>query len=83
MTPELYGSAILPQINSVSRDRYLTTYLALEYYAKLIGIDPEFVKARAEAEVNNMEKDSLNNTNIEVKPELKNTEEDPHAGHNH
>ena len=84
MTPELYGSAILPQINSVARDRYLTTYLAMEYYAKLIGIDPVAVKARVEAEANNVETDSLNTTNIEVKPELKDVKDvDPHAGHNH
>ncbi len=84
MTPKLFGSAILPQINSVSRDRYLTTYLAMEYYQKIFHVDAEKVKERIANESVLKENDSLNTTNQQVKPELKNTNEvDPHAGHNH
>lgn len=86
MTPALFGSPILQQISSMSRDKYLTTYMALDhYYSRLFVINPSKIKEVIEEkkEVNKINKET-NLKEAKSEPVInKSKTEDPHAGHNH
>jgi len=81
MTPDLFGAPILPQISAMSRDKNLTTYMALDhYYSRLFDINPSKIITIKDLEVKKIE----NLKEVESDPILKKAEtEDPHAGHNH
>ncbi len=71
MSPKLFGSPLMTNYSSVSRDKYLAAYVAFDlFYAKLFNID--FSKI-------NLDRTEANTTsNKNITPPV-----DPHAGHNH
>lgn len=72
MSPKLYGPAILSNYGAAIRDKYLSAYIALEfYYGKLFNEDLSKVSEKAE------EKVDFN----KIPPTT--TQNDPHAGHGH
>lgn len=73
MSPALTGDAIKGAVGRLLNDKYLATYVALEfYYAKLFDVD--FTTINFE--------EPQTNVDFNQKPP-KESETDPHAGHNH
>lgn len=73
MSPDLFSAPILPQISAMSRDKYLTAYIALDhYYSRLFYIDSSQIIEIEDTEV------IINETKSEQSKIA-----DPHAGHNH
>jgi len=86
MTPALFSAPILPQISAMSRDKHLTTYMALDhYYSRLFDIDPTQIKEVEDTEVKIKEvQKGVNLKEAKSEPVLNKTKTaDPHAGHNH
>ncbi|RSK39261.1 hypothetical protein [Mangrovimonas spongiae] len=78
LTPELFGAPLRYKVSSVSRDRYLAAFFALEYYYSYLSqVDPLKID---ETKTHNNSSDEA--TRLK---ELKKTQKsvDPHAGHNH
>lgn len=72
MSPNLFGPALLSNYGAAIRDKYLSAYVALEfYYGKLFNVDLLQVAEKPEAKVD------FN----KVPPQT--PQNDPHAGHNH
>lgn len=72
MSPKLYGPALQSNYGAAIRDKYLSAYVALEfYYGKLFDVDLSQVSEKPEPPVD---------FNKVPPPTPQN---DPHAGHNH
>jgi len=72
MSPKLFGAPLISKYIKTPNDKYLATYIALEFfYAKLLDID---------LSKTNLEK-SEQKVDFNLVPSK--SETDPHAGHNH
>lgn len=72
MEPKLYGPALQSNYGAVIRDKYLSAYVALEfYYGKFFDVDLSKVSEKPEPKVD------FNKVPTTTTPN------DPHAGHNH
>lgn len=72
MSPKLYGPALQSNYGAAIRDKYLSAYVALEFfYGKLFDVDLSQVSETPETKVD---------FNKIPQPT---TQNDPHAGHNH
>lgn len=72
MSPKLYGPALQSNYGAAIRDKYLSAYVALEfYYGKLFDVDLSQISEKPESPVD------FN----KIPPTT--TQNNPHAGHNH
>lgn len=84
MRPNLIAAPLLSKIKTANTDRYLATFIALEFfYSKLDGVDPKKVTENKEVE-KPVIKTNPNKPSIKQKLDLKTEDQnDTHAGHNH
>ncbi|RKE92292.1 hypothetical protein [Ichthyenterobacterium magnum] len=76
MKKKTFGSPLRSSVMQITKDKYLSTYVALDYfYSELLNIDLNNVKPKEAIKKEDPKIQPL------VKPVAK--EKDPHAGHNH
>lgn len=81
MRADLIGAPLQNKVKTANSDRYLATFIALEYfYSKLHNVDPNQVKENDETN-NEVKKTESSKALINTKTNEANN--DPHAGHNH
>ena len=75
MSPELFGAPLKNQVKNADKDRYMATYVALDYYyANLFDIDPSTIKEKTDFSKNEEQK---NNQGNQIIIDQKKSQEEP------
>lgn len=82
MRSDLIGAPLQNKVKTANSDRYLGTFIALEYfYSKLSKVDPTMVTENKALDIP-QNKSETRKTMVNTKESSK-TDNDAHAGHNH